>query len=73
MSVFREFAQQDYPPRMPINELLRDTVRSGINSATSNRVASVCLRGLDSCKTRHDLHGWIWGCVWAIGEALHSR
>jgi hypothetical protein len=73
MSVFREFAQQDYPPRLRVNDLLCDTVRSGIVAAGSPSITGVLLPGLYECKTRHDLHGWIWQCVWAIGRRLGAH
>lgn len=67
MAAFREFSQEAYPPRLRINELVCDTVRSAFRGVPE-RAARVLLRGLDECKTRHDLRGWLWQCAWAIGH-----
>lgn len=68
LTLFREYAQSDFTPRMQVSQNARETLRQRIESACPARAAQTLLRGLDGCASRHDLRGWIWQCVWAIGQ-----
>src|SRR5262249_23611097 len=68
VGVLRMFSQEELSPRAPVPELLLDTVRARVTEVAAPQTAAILLHGLDDCKTRHDLRGWAWQCVWAIGN-----
>jgi hypothetical protein len=67
-ALLRGFAQEPFPPRAAVPELVLDTVRLRLTQHGPPEAAAALLRNLDECKTRHDLRGWVWQCTLALGN-----
>jgi hypothetical protein len=59
-------ARADFPPTMPVIEMVTDGYRSTVTMAAPADSADALLRNLGMCKTAFDLRAWAKQCVWAL-------
>ena len=68
LDYLRCFVTADDSPRAPLDPALRNQIWGRIMELLPQRAAIGLLVGLDDCTTRHDLRGWVWQQVWAMGN-----
>lgn len=61
-------AQTDEPPAATIDQARRETARAKISTLLAPKTAEILFRDLERCETMLDFRGWVWQCVWAIGN-----
>ncbi|MBC7672775.1 MAG: hypothetical protein H7247_10185 [Polaromonas sp.] len=62
-----EFSCSDDPPTFPLPKYVLDLGANQIAMRADSRVVEVLLRNYYDIENTHDLRGWCWQCIWALG------
>lgn len=63
-----EFAVSNDPPNYELQQVVLDMGAQQIAMRCESRFAEVLLRNFYSIRNTHDLRGWCWQCLWALGN-----
>jgi hypothetical protein len=63
-----EFAVSNDPPSYELQHVVLDMGARQIAMRCESRFAEILLRNFYSIRSTHDLRGWCWQCLWALGN-----
>jgi hypothetical protein len=66
--ILLEFAVSNDPPSYELQKIVLDMGAQQIAMRCETRFAEVLLRNFFSIRNTHDLRGWCWQCLWALGN-----
>jgi hypothetical protein len=67
------FATDDHQPRKPVPKFMLDIIAERIASSLDTVVSIVLLRNVYDVAIFHDLRGWCWQSLWALGNRAGLR
>lgn len=63
-----EFAVSNDPPNYELQQVVLEMGAQQIAMRCESRFAEVLLRNFYNIRNTHDLRGWCWQCLWALGN-----
>lgn len=68
IDILLEFAVSNDPPSYELQKVVLDMGAQQIAMRCETRFTEVLLRNFFSIRNTHDLRGWCWQCLWALGN-----